>query len=54
VRDVVYVVDIVHFIIHFELNLPFHVFFSPYFLVFIGSFSLAKGKDALGSSNFKL
>jgi uncharacterized membrane protein len=54
VRDVVYVVDIVHFIIHFELNLPFHAFFCPYFLVFTWSFSLAKGKDALGSNNLKL
>ncbi len=48
-RDVVYVVDIVHF----ELNLPFHVFFCPYSLVFTW-ISLAKGKDALGSSNSKL
>lgn len=40
----VYVVDIVHFIIHFELDLPFHVFFSPYSLVFTWSFSLAKEK----------
>jgi hypothetical protein len=44
VRDVVYVVDIVHFIVHFELNVPFHVFFYPYSLVFTRSFSWLKEK----------